>query len=53
MTLPKVAVVIPCYRARGMVGAVVDKVLEVAVRLGDRCEVDVLVVDDGCPLSCV
>ena len=47
--LPKVAVVIPCYCARGDVGEVVKEVLEVANQLADHCELTVLVVDDACP----
>lgn len=47
--LPKVAVVIPCYCAKGQVREVVKELLEVAEKLAEICEVRVLVVDDGCP----
>jgi len=47
--LPKFAVVIPCYCARGKVGEVVKEVLEVAKQLADHCELTVLVVNDACP----
>lgn len=47
--LPKVAVVIPCYCARGEVGEVVREVLEVAKQLADHCQITVVVVDDACP----
>ena len=48
-SLPKVAVVIPCYLARGMVGTVVKDVLDVAKQLADLCQLRALVVNDACP----
>jgi dolichol-phosphate mannosyltransferase len=47
--IPKVAVVIPCYRARRELREVVRDVLEAAEQLADLCELAVLVVNDACP----
>lgn len=45
----RVAVVIPCYRATEQVGAVVGHVLRCAQTLNEHCELQVIVVNDGCP----
>jgi dolichol-phosphate mannosyltransferase len=49
MTLPHVAVVIPCYRAQGLVGEVVADVLKIGQELAATCQLRLLVVDDACP----
>jgi dolichol-phosphate mannosyltransferase len=49
MTLPQVAVVIPCYRAQGLVGAVVAEVLRIGQELAADCQLQLLVVNDACP----
>lgn len=46
---PFVGIIIPCYRATGLVQAVVDDVLRVDAELRPTCQLQVLVVDDACP----
>ena len=46
--LPKVAVVIPCFCAKNMVGTVVKEVLQAAEQLADHCQLTVLVANDAC-----
>lgn len=45
----QVAVVIPCFRAKGLVGPVVAGVLRIGEELGTSCQLRVLVVNDACP----
>ena len=45
----QVAVVIPCYRAKGLVANVVAEVLRVGDELTPVCLLRVLVVNDACP----
>ena len=45
----QVAIVIPCYQAKGLVPNVVYEVLKVGDELGPLCLLRVLVVDDACP----
>ncbi|KZR90553.1 glycosyltransferase family 2 protein [Synechococcus sp. MIT S9508] len=45
----QVAVVIPCFRAKGLVGPVVAGVLRVGEELGNYYQLLVLVVNDACP----
>lgn len=40
---------IPCYRARGAVGTVVQGIVEAAARLAECCDLQVWVVNDACP----
>jgi len=49
MTTPHVAVVIPCYRAKGLVAAVVADVLMIAREMEACCQLLLLVVNDSCP----
>ena len=49
MSAAQVAVVIPCYRAQGLVGPVVEGVLRIGEELGPACQLRVLVVNDACP----
>lgn len=46
---PRVAVIIPCYRATGKVGSVVDGVIKCRETLKELCMLEVIVVDDACP----
>ena len=45
----RVGVVIPCYRAAGQVGPVVQEVLQVGEKLRGVCSLRVFVVNDACP----
>jgi dolichol-phosphate mannosyltransferase len=47
----RVGVVIPCYRAAGQVGPVVQEVLQVGETLRALCSLQVFVVNDACPQS--
>ena len=45
----QVAVVIPCFRAKSLVGQVVAEVLRIGEELGPAYQLRVLVVNDACP----
>jgi dolichol-phosphate mannosyltransferase len=49
MSAAQVAVVIPCYRAQGLVGPVVEGVLRIGEELEPTYQLRVLVVNDACP----
>jgi dolichol-phosphate mannosyltransferase len=46
---PRVALIIPCYRASEQVGLVVNEALAIATTLNKLCELEVIVVNDACP----
>ena len=47
--LPKVAVVIPCYKANNKLGILCNKLFKIASKLSNICVISVYVVDDFCP----
>ncbi len=45
----KVAVIIPCYRAKNKVGSLCNKLIKIASELSNICSISVYIVDDFCP----
>ena len=45
----KVAIIIPCYRAKNRVGILCNKLLKIASELSNICIISVYIVDDFCP----
>ena len=47
--LPKIAIIIPCFKARNSINDLVEKILNIAYRLKEKYDIKIYVVDDGCP----
>ncbi len=47
----KVAVIIPCYRAKNKVGTLCKQLMKIASELSNICSISVYIVDDMCPDS--
>ena len=45
----KVAIIIPCYRAKNKLGILCKKLIKIASKLSDICIISVYIVDDFCP----
>ena len=45
----KVAVIIPCYRAKNKVGTLCNQLIKIASELSNICSISVYIVDDFCP----
>ncbi len=45
----KIAVIIPCYKAKNKVGLLFDDLLQIASKLKEFCEINFFVVNDNCP----
>ncbi len=45
----KVAIIIPCYKAKNTVGILCNKLLKIASELSRICVISVYIVDDFCP----
>lgn len=45
----KVAVIIPCYKARKKVGNLCNKLIRIASELSNICSISVYIIDDFCP----
>ena len=47
----KVAIVIPCYKANGKVGHLMDSLFSIIESLKKKCDINVYLVNDSCPLK--
>ena len=45
----KVAIIIPCYKAKNKVGIFLDKLILLSSKLFDICDITFFLVDDCCP----
>ena len=45
----KVAVIIPCYKAKNKLGILCNKLIKIASELSHICIISVYIVDDFCP----
>ena len=45
----RVAIIIPCYKAKNKVGILCNKILKIASKLSDICSISIFIVDDFCP----
>ncbi len=47
--LPKIGIIIPCFKAKNSINDLVQKILKIAQSLKEKYEIVIYVVDDGCP----
>ena len=47
----KISVVIPCYKASGKIGILINRINQIIPRIKNNCQISLYLVDDCCPQS--